>query len=173
VVKGLAPNAVSIGPVEAQPADEGCSDDLLANLASELSKLSTAGGNWDKKLVRLCGSQRENLEEIRNALEQGASCDSLDVTGATPVMICAMNKTQSTCWHKIKLLLEYGANIDDLPVQQFKSVVEWAEKRIGLDFANNLVTLSKAVKAGGGSECIGNFLGEHGYLFQEITQELE
>lgn len=134
-----------------------------------------------KKMARLCGSHRNNADQVALLLQAGADPNYIDASGWTPIMCCAMNLAQAACWTKVKVLLEHGGDIhsDIVRIQSSgggrnaadadkgRSVCDFLAERIGTDFVDKLRRLEKGInakKSGAKSEDEE----EHGYLFQDV-----
>ncbi|CAD7976440.1 unnamed protein product [Amoebophrya sp. A25] len=157
--------------------DETTTTGMASSLTTEEPNNITSKESWgltmiseeqqkklDKKLCRLCGSHNPNLTEIEEFLQLGASPNAEDVSGFRPLMLCAMNITQTTCWQKIELLLEYGADLET-PTRTHSSVLAWLKERIGDDFSFQVSKLHHAITTGGDRP-----REEHGYLFQDNNE---
>ncbi|CAD7946941.1 unnamed protein product [Amoebophrya sp. A120] len=115
----------------------------------------------NKRLQRLCGSHQLHVEEMQQYLDLGANPNEPDISGFRPLMLCAMNISQTCCWQKIELLLQYSADLQ-LSTNSHPTVLAWMKERIGMDFAAQLEKLNDAIAKGQTPE-----RPEHGYLFQD------
>ncbi len=179
----LSTENVAVAEVQRKEAEKAALNNATADQLKNEFGLSQK--DLDKKLCRLCGSHNLNLDEIEKYLRAGADPACQDVTGSTPLMVCALNLRRNVCFQKIKLLFKYergvacaeqngGSVTDDIlgspldkdlletgPVLKgaFQTVHEWCKDRINEEFLLALRELQRAVRNGedgdAGMELVG------------------
>eukprot|EP00931_Biecheleriopsis_adriatica_P115959 TRINITY_DN91694_c0_g1_i1.p1 TRINITY_DN91694_c0_g1~~TRINITY_DN91694_c0_g1_i1.p1 ORF type:complete len:902 (+),score=202.58 TRINITY_DN91694_c0_g1_i1:91-2796(+) len=136
----LALMAEVLGDAGALPAslEESEEPDSLPCLNPDQSRLS-------RRLLRACASARaESVQEVLDALEEGADANARDVTGQRAIMVSALNVRGAE--RKCKWLIEHKADIHADATGSL-SVLQWARERINGKFAAYLEALSRGEKA--------------------------
>jgi len=116
-------------------------DDLSALDRSERLLSPEEQAKVSRKMQRACASARaESIQDVLDAIEEGAEVNSRDVTGQTAIMIAALNVRGSE--RKCRMLIEHRADVH-LSANESQSVLQWARERINPKFAGYLEALSR------------------------------